>query len=341
VLRTVFQVTAGALIVLLGIAMVSMLVGYRKQQSLPEGWAILRETGEVSTILIRGDRVWTGGRDGVTVIDRDTYKVLPTPAGLTKLRYVRAMQMDAGGDIWIAHSSGVTRSVAAKWQLISSDELGLQGGALSLLATPSGTIWIGGEGGLVKREDDGFQVVELPKTTDIDRVTTIFEDSQSTLWIGSDSQVKGGLLSYSRQAGWQAYLVGAHLVHASVNGIIQDQSGLLWVATGFAGRGGLSLYENGTWAALERGQALDNRKVRSVYEDHAGRVWLGFEYDGVSVRGKDGWKQLLFSDGLAGEEGKVVRQDNNGAYWIGTSDGLSVIKQDAWMSIGVETVPPM
>ena len=338
-LKTIIQVSAGALVVLLGIALVSMLVEYRKQQSLPAGWAILRDPGEVSTILIRGDQIWTGGRDGVTIIDRDTLEIRPTPAGLGDLRYVRAMQVDANGDTWIAHSSGITRSVAAKWQLISSDDLGLQGGALSLLATPSGALWIGGEGGLVKRGDDGFHPVELPETTIINSVTTIFQDNRGSLWVGSDSQLKGGLLSYSQQTGWQAYQVGAHLVHGSVNGIIQDRTGRLWVATGFAGRGGVSLYENGVWTTPARGQEIDNRKVRSVYEDRAGRIWLGYEYDGVSVREKDGWRQLRFSDGLAGEEGKVVRQDSDGTYWIGTSDGLSVIRRDAWVSIGIAVKP--
>ena len=340
-LKTVFQISAGALIVLLGIALISFLVDYRKQQTLPEGWAILREPGEVSTILIRGDQVWAGGRDGVTIVDRDTLEILSTPSGLVDLRYVRAMQIDADGDIWIAHRSGVTRSVGEKWQLFFPDELGLQGASLSLLATPSGTIWIGGEGGLVKYETDGFHAVQLPETTVIDSVTTVFEDNRGTLWVGSDSHLNGGLLSYSRQTGWQAYQVGPHLVHASVNGIIQDRQGRLWVATGFAARGGVSLFENDTWTTPEQGPEFNSRKVRSVYEDRKGRIWLGFEYDGVSVREKAGWRQLRFSDGLVGEEGKVVRQDTNGTYWIGTSDGLSVIKRDAWLSIGIEVRSPI
>ncbi len=338
-LKTVFQVAAGALVVLLGIALVSMFVEYRKQRSLPAGWAILRGPGEVSTILIRDDQIWTGGRDGISVIDPDTLEILPTPAGLADLRYVRAMQVDADGNIWIAHRSGVTRSVGANWRLISSEDLGLKGAVLSLLATPSGALWVGGEGGLVKRDAGGFHAVELPETSVIDSVTTIFHDNGGRLWIGSDSQLKGGLLSYSQQAGWQAYRVGAHLVHASVNGIVQDQTGRLWVATGFAGRGGVSLLENGVWTTPARGPEIDNRKVRSVYEDRAGRIWLGFEYDGVSVRAGDGWRQLRFCDGLAGEEGKVVRQDGNGTYWIGTSDGLSVIRRDAWVSVGLAIKP--
>ncbi|MBT8411741.1 MAG: hypothetical protein KJP02_08090, partial [Octadecabacter sp.] len=124
------------------------------------------------------------------------------------------------------------------------------------------------------------------------------------------------------------------LVHGSVNDILQQPDGTLWVATGFAGRGGVSLFDGTTWQWLGSGHALSNRKVRSLFRDRDGRIWLGFEYDGASVSVEGGWQYLDERDGLAGPEVKVIRQDSTGAYWVATTNGLSIIEPGAWKNLG-------
>ena len=46
------------------------LLGYVQVQSAPPGWQILRPPHEVSTLIIVNDTVWTGGKEGVILIDR-------------------------------------------------------------------------------------------------------------------------------------------------------------------------------------------------------------------------------------------------------------------------------
>jgi len=232
--------------------------------------------------------------------------------------------------IWIAHSKGVTQYSDGDWRQLSSTEIGLNGPAYTVLSEPSGAVWIGGEGGLTRGDGTSFARVTLPTNTALTAVSTLFRDSNGGLWVGSDSHTNGGLHSLDNGSDWQTYSVGSELQHASVTGIVEDGNGTLWVATGFAGRGAVSLLHEGVWSKLERHIELDNRKVRSVFEDQSGQIWLGYEYDGLSVFDGQTWFNISHTDGLAGEEVKAVLQDESGTYWIATPQGLSVIEQDSW-----------
>jgi ligand-binding sensor domain-containing protein len=58
-------------------------------------------------------------------------------------------------------------------------------------------------------------------------------------------------------------------------------------------------------------------------------MWIGSEYDGVLLRNNTTDRILTRKDGLAGNEVKVVREDRDGTFWIGTEGGLSVINASA------------
>jgi ligand-binding sensor domain-containing protein len=107
--------------------------------------------------------------------------------------------------------------------------------------------------------------------------------------------------------------------------ILEDSRGVLWVATGFANRGGVAKMSRGQWSALTKRDGLAGWKVRSVFEDRQGRLWFGSEYDGVAVLSGGGWRVIPPSAGLAGREVKAVVQDEAGVYWLGTDSGLSRI----------------
>lgn len=310
-----------------------------EQASLPAGWHVVRSPGDTNAILIAGELVWAGGRDGISILDATTRQTRPLPAPIKPLRMVRAIAAGASGEIWIAHDRGVTRQTARGWQDISTQELSLTGPAMSLLPEPDGAMLIGGMGGAVRWRAGQVDPLPLPADS-LDLVSTLFRDGRGVLWLGSDSPRHGGLLARAPDGRWQQFRGGRDLVHASVNDVMQIPDGMLWVATGFAGRGGISLYDGTAWRALQRDDALAGKKVRSLFRDRDGLIWAGHEYDGASISLAGEWKQLAASDGLAGEEVKVIRQDYAGAYWIGTTDGLSVLAPGSWQAVVHEPRSP-
>lgn len=329
-LKSAFQILLGALLVVFVVVVAISFTEHRKIQSLPAGWSILREPGEASALLIRDDTVWVGGRDGLTIIDRTTLAIRATPPGASDLGYIRSLQQAEDGSIWVAHGNGLAQYANGLWHHFSLDGAGLSGPIYVILIEPSGVVWAGGEGGLARRTADAFERIGLPIDAKITAISTIYRDSRGTLWVGSDSNTDGGLLSLNTDGRWRRYAVGIELDHSAINDIAEDRSGQIWIATGFASRGAVSLFKDGAWRKLERHRRGSDRKARSVYEDGAGRIWIGYEYDGLSILDGDTWFDIEPSAGLADEEVKMVRQDDAGTYWIATPNGLSVIKEGAW-----------
>lgn len=98
----IVKIVAGILIVAGIIVGLQFMLGYLQVKSTPSGWQIIRPPDEVYTLLIVNDTVWTGGKDGVILIDRTTGKTLPLPGSPPSVSYVRSIIKDRQGTIWIA-----------------------------------------------------------------------------------------------------------------------------------------------------------------------------------------------------------------------------------------------
>ena len=105
--------------------------------------------------------------------------------------------------------------------------------------------------------------------------------------------------------------------------ITQARDGAIWVAAGFANSGGAVVYRNGSWSDITVSDGLAGEATRVVYEDRAGRMWVGSEYDGIAVLGNGTWHVITTKDGLAGQEVKIMTEDQDGTYWLGTNGGLN------------------
>jgi ligand-binding sensor domain-containing protein len=95
-------------------------------------------------------------------------------------------------------------------------------------------------------------------------------------------------------------------------------------------QGGAAIFESrlAGWELVAHVPAagLAGPKVRSVFQDSRGRVWLGSENDGVAVRLGDQTLRVLTVDhGLSAQEILVIREGPEGDMWLGTIDGLTRI----------------
>jgi ligand-binding sensor domain-containing protein len=102
-----------------------------------------------------------------------------------------------------------------------------------------------------------------------------------------------------------------------------DRGGALWVATGFASRGGVSRLWQGAWITWTRQHGLAGEIARSLFQDREGRLWFGSEFDGIAVYDGQHWQVFTPKNGLAGWEVKKIVQDEQGVYWLGTDKGLN------------------
>jgi ligand-binding sensor domain-containing protein len=327
-LPVVLQVGAGILIIVAAILVAGFLLSHAQMLSAPAGFTIIRPPDEVSTILVDGDMVWTGGKGGLILFDRIKRSTQPLPAGAPQFGYVRGIAKDPDGSVWIAHDGGLARFSHNAWTIFDEHTGAPFSKALSVISRADGSIWVGTEGNIVQYMNGTWIEIVPPLSITLASADVLFFDRSGDLWIGCGSSTHGGLFRYDGR-NWIVFGTDNGLPHPVVRDITQSADGSIWVATGFSGQGGAARYSSGTWTAFTTADGLAGPSTRSVHEDRPGRMWIGSEYDGVLLRNKTADRILTRKDGLAGNEVKVVREDREGTFWIGTEGGLSVINASA------------
>lgn len=323
-LKLLLQFVAG----LTAIYGLSLLLSQAKEAvivaQLPDGWSILRPPHEVSALLLDGDHLWAGGRDGLFLIERRTSELLPLPKGAPPLSFVTDLLRDRESALWIASREGAFRFSDGTWTKLGTGDGAPEGPAKSLLEDSAGDLWIGYETGVLQRGKNGSHFYDSSSGLGIHSVDVILEDRSGGLWFGSASPTEGGLSHFDGDS-WTLISTGGRLPHRTVNALLEDRQGSLWVGTGFSRRGGAGRFAAGTWTQLGIADGLAGEKVRSFFEDSRGRLWIGSEYDGIAVFDGKERQVLTPAQGLAGWEVKEMVEDFDGVLWMGTEDGISRI----------------
>ncbi len=297
----------------------AMLTRGVERHRLDPGWTIVRPPSEVCTLALVDGVLWTGGRDGLVLVDRHTLHPAPVPEGAPEFPRVWAILADRRGRVWVGHDGGLELWEEGLW---SHRELPGLRRVLALAEDPEGRILAGGEAGVAVGPEPGWQRLAIPPEATLPAFDLVFVDRDGTLWLGSSHPTRGGLVAFDGTT-WTRCSVGAELPHPSVNAVVRDGRGDLWVGTGFASRGGAARFSGGHWSFLGETDGLAGPKVRSIFPDRGGRLWFGSEYHGMAILEPDGsWHRIPPGRGLAGREVKVMLEDDTG-YWFGTDSGLS------------------
>ncbi|HEU5021841.1 MAG TPA: two-component regulator propeller domain-containing protein [Bryobacteraceae bacterium] len=224
----------------------------------------------------------------------------------------------------------------------------------------AGDLWIGGIG-LSRAHACAITQWPSPDILPGKRVTSIFEDPQHSIWIGTED----GLLRLSRSTVttlnendgfadsnisnvyvdpshtvWVTTLTGQ--VYRLVDGkavryplppeikdpriltIFRDSRGTLWLGTSNRGFIGLS---NGHAERYSRENGLRSEVINDFFEDSSGRLWIGtsgglIRWDGKTFRG------YHVQDGLAYSHVRAIAQDFTGDLLVGTDGGLNRVHRD-------------
>lgn len=303
----------------------------------PPGWLTIRPPRDVHALVIEGDTVWTGGKEGLWTIDRISGRAINVKDADGRdypMTWALAIEPQTG-TLWIGHDAGV--AVVPPGRTLA----GGNGDRICAFAWGrEGMIWAGGLSGL-----DGID----PKTGERGLITiggldpmvnAIFIDYRRTIqpdprfpvhtnpmWLGSYTAPRGGLTVYNGRE-IQYFTVANGLPHNNINAIVPVGDTEVWVATGFLDRGGVAVFTVGDtgWVTLARtvskADGLAGEKARSLCVTRDGTIWVGSEYDGLAYYRNGHWRVLTEQDGLCNNEIKTMAQDAEGNLWLGTRDGV-------------------
>ncbi len=320
------QVGAGILLVVLLAWGTTYLADRRAEERAPQGWIVRRDLGNLQSLVLQQDTVWTGGVNGLFKLDRRTGSLQDPGAGAAGLGFVHDLLVDRQGRLWIAREAGVTRYDGSNWETLDEASGVPPGPVFALLEDRDGAIWAGRQEGVLQIRPHATVSLGRQDGIAMGPVDVLFQDTQGRLWIGSSDPRHGGLAVIDG-AGLRAYSTADGLVHPSITGVTETRDGTVWVGSGFGSAGGANRLTDGNrFVAMTRNDGLAGDKVRNIHEDKLGRLWFCSEYDGVAIFAGGARRRLLTTaDGLAGAEVKKIVEDGDGAYWLATDGGLTRI----------------
>ncbi|MEO6672644.1 MAG: two-component regulator propeller domain-containing protein [Ginsengibacter sp.] len=194
----------------------------------------------------KNNDLWIGTDDGLDLYQQQTgiFKHLSEEKGSLHLvtKQVRNLFQDSKNNIWIGTSKEGAIVFDNKTQqfkrfrhdpknpgTLSSDE-----GIYAFCEDKEGNIWIPTNAGVdvYNPSDNQFTHYDSKKSVVLDNISTVvslYADTKGTMWLGTTD---GGLISYNKKANaFTAYTKQQGLINNTINYIIGDQKGFLWLST--------------------------------------------------------------------------------------------------------------
>ncbi|MCC9136188.1 two-component regulator propeller domain-containing protein [Pontibacter silvestris] len=211
-----------------------------------------------------------------------------------------------------------------------------------ILKDKYGFMWFGTQDGLNRYDGYEFKIYRNnPKDSKSLRsndITTLYEDRQGRLWIGSNL---GGLSLYDRTTdSFVHFFEGADskpgLSHKDVTSIYEDGQGNLWIGTNW----GLNLVNKKATKITHflpdstLDHALSHGTINAVFEDTKDNLWVGTRKGLNLLDRKSGrFKHYLSSENSPGSIShnvvKSMFEDRENNLWIGTENGLNLLNRSS------------
>ncbi|MBN2395969.1 MAG: hypothetical protein JXC36_05860 [Candidatus Atribacteria bacterium] len=171
----------------------------------------------------------------------------------------------------------------------------------------------------------------LPSKANRKFINKIVKGSNGHLWFGSSYADRyGGLLKFDG-TNWTVYTEDDGVTGKSINQIVEDKDGNIWVAT----NKGLNVFDGSTWKNYY--DKLPGKIINTIVSDSQGRVWIGTE-KGLVLYTDENWSIIDKKSGLTNNNVNIIYEDRNGNIWLGAGfswkiGGVSVFNGETWNAL--------
>jgi signal transduction histidine kinase/ligand-binding sensor domain-containing protein/DNA-binding response OmpR family regulator len=294
-------------------------------------------------------KLWIDTRNGFNIYDPETEKFNRNIAA-----YLAALSLPADGfsdvvqtqnGFWLLYAgAGVYHIGADKKPVFLHPAPGDTGSICSGQVTDiredsRGFIWMIHQNGLLEKLDPrNFRVVfrtDILKKRNAGRVISyhLFIDSRDDLWFYSMGNLEGAYY-YQPAEDRLVHLSKANspgkLNNDLVNGIVEDDKGLIWIGTD---HGGVNIFNKDEGSVrfvtnrTDDNKSLSQNCVTTLYRDQQGGIWVGTYKGGVSYyhEGLDRFPWYRHQPSVPGslpfDDVNRFIEDATGNLWIGTNGG--------------------
>lgn len=254
-------------------------------------------------------RLWVGGSTLLMLAGSEVSEY-DLPGGFGENR-IKSLLETRDGTLWVGTVSGLERKLPGEPRFAKVPQIAAT--VRVLRQDRFGTLWIGTiGGGLLDYRDGRFSRLSAPKYLPSNTVLSMFEDTEQNVWVGTQA----GLLRLSATPVKTFPIPGAE--DSDFGTILEDRDGALWVASTHLHR-----FVNGAITSYKFPGPLAGIKVRNLFRDHTGVLWVGTDGHGVfRIDGKQ-TQQYTTRQGLVNDFIRAFYEDRDGSLWIGTDEGVS------------------
>lgn len=312
----------------------------RQKAALP-GFTVFCEGEEISALYAARDCLWVGGRDGVKRLNAETGQVIDYVAEDLELIYAAEIVSSADGTVWIGHNEGVSL-LKPSGERTDYGKGMLTGGRVNTILTEGGQTIVGTmEGANVFSLEEGEWRLIRQYTKEeglLSDAVNVLAQTEGTIWFGSYLDNRPGGVSILSEKGWQYLTIEEGLSHPYINSILPLANQVL-IATGQLSEGGLDIAEKTDSGyritdSFSMADGIPGEKVRWLYRDSLGHLWITTESDGLLLCGDDVLTHpidgilLQQEQGLSDNEVKKIVETEK-YYFLAGRYGLTRIEKDA------------
>ncbi len=313
-------------------------------QNVPHDPSSLVPSGILSMVKDRTNLVWAGTNGGgiehFNLVQKFKYytHISNDPNSLSDSS-IRSVYETRDSVLWVGSYGGLDKfdrrsNTSAHYVFEPNNPNSLKNNNVySIIEDIDGSLWVGTEGGGLHHFDPQSEIFiqYLSNPNDANSlpgnfIFHLFLGEDSDLWIGTDA----GLTQLTPENKQKGHFINfsSSLGGATVNSIIEDQQGSIWIGTATSG---LSRFDRDTETfshykhdALNP-NSLSSDRIKCIYQDQSGNLWIGTSGGGLNRFdfNRQTFKHYTEKDGLPNDVVYGILEDDYKNIWLSTNRGLS------------------
>jgi signal transduction histidine kinase/ligand-binding sensor domain-containing protein len=238
----------------------------------------------------------------------------------TAIPMIVSVGEDREGNVWVSTEGGGIERLRPKEFVLLDHAAGLgEDVSTSVCVDAQGAIWCANRnGGLVRCHDGTAETIAASAVgTEFFAISTCW-DRDNHVWVA----MAGGLFRVPVTPPYDLEKMSPEIGLARV--LFCARSGDMWVG---AGNGGLGFFHDGKYTEISPAHGSAEQRVAAIAEAPDGGIWIASRA-GVLSEYRDGkLVPQLSHDSTATGSIHTLLFDRAGALWIGTPEGLSLMKE--------------